>query len=180
MLGSSEEEESGMESGVATYSISRREEERVEARAVPAEEGETCEGKETLENSRKRKKSNNILNPKRLKAQDTKDASENNAAAGKSEVENNNMSPTRKSHLLLLQPQPLVPDQSAVKDTVVSKTPERKETIPPCVKKRVKKFNGSSTSYYYHACNDYNYEDVKQVDQNSVYLGALIDICLGA
>jgi len=168
-MGSSEEEESGMESGVDTYSrgSSRRGEEREEAREVAAqvktEEGETLDdGKETSENPRKRKKSNSILDHKRLKAQASGEDSENNAAAGESEVENNNMSPARMSHLLPLQPQPLVPS----KDTVVSKTPGRstkKEPVPPCIHKKVKKFNGTNTTYYYHACDDYNHEDMRQV-----------------
>ena len=179
MLGSSEEEESGMESGVDTYSrsSSRRGEEREEAREVPAqvktEEGESLEGKETSENSKKRKKSNNISDPKRLKAQNTNEGFENNAATGESEVENNNRSPGRKSNLLPLQPQPLVPNQSTVKDTVVTKTPGRsakKEPVPPCIHKKFKRFNGTNTMYYYHACNDYNYEDMRQVDKNLVNL----------
>jgi len=170
-MGSSEEEESGMESGVDTYSrsSSRRVEEREEVRESPAkvEEGETLEENEAG-NSRKRKRSENTLDPKRMKVQGISKmcSNENNAAigAGESEVENNNVL-SGKIHLLPLQPQALNSPKSAEKGAAVSKTPgnKGKEPIPSCIKKKVKKFNGINTTYYYHACDDYNYEDMRQV-----------------
>ena len=188
-MGSSEEEESGMESGVDTYSrscSSRRGEEREEVREVPAkvEEGETLGGDEgeTHEeneagNSRKRKRSENILDPKRLKVQGiSKQCSNAAVAAGESEVENNNMS-SKKFHLLPLQPQALNSPKQAEEGAAVAKSPapKGKEPIPSCIKKKVKKFNGTNTIYYYHACDDYNYEDMRQVDQNCVHVfGSLL------
>ena len=175
-MGSSEEEESGMESGVDTYSrsSSRRAEEREEVRESPSkvEEGETLEENEAG-NSRKRKRSENTLDPKRMKVQGISKmcSNENNAAigAGESEVENNNVL-SGKFHLLPLQPQALNSPKSAEKGAAVSKTPgnKGKEPIPSCIKKKVKKFNGINTTYYYHACDDYNYEDMRQVDWNCV------------
>merc|ERR1711974_63389 len=82
-----------------------------------------------------------------------------------SEVENNNVL-SRKSNLLPLQPQALNSPKSTVKGVTASKTPGskgNKEPIPSCIKKKVKKFNGTNTTYYYHACDDYNYEDMRQV-----------------
>ena len=171
-----------MESGVDTYSrsSSRRGEEREEVGDVPeelkVEEGETLEGNEAG-NSRKRKRGGNILDPKRLKVQGISKQSsngdfENNAAIamGESEVENNNVL-SRKSNLLPLQPQALNSPKSTVKGVTASKTPGskgNKEPIPSCIKMRVKKFNGTNTTYYYHACDDYNYEDMRQVDWNCV------------
>ena len=173
-MGSSEEEESGMESGVDTYSrsSSRRGEEREVVGVVPeelkVEEDETLKGNEAG-NLRKRKRSEN-MDPKRLKVQGISKQMSNresdNSAGGESEVENNNVL-SRKSNLLPLQPQALNSPKSAVKGVAVSKTPGHKgnkEPVPPCIKKKVKKFNGTNTTYYYHACDDYNYEDMRQVD----------------
>ena len=174
-MGSSEEEESGMESGVDTYSrsSSRRGEEREEVGDVPeelkVEEEETLKGNEAG-NSRKRKRSENTMGPQRLKVQGISKQMSNgesdNNAGGESEVENNNVL-SRKSNLLPLQPQALNSPKSAVKGVAVLRTPGHKgnkEPVPPCIKKKVKKFNGTNTTYYYHACDDYNYEDMRQVD----------------
>jgi len=168
-MGSSEEEESGMESGVDTYSrsSSRRGEERedvdraehrVEEGGIPeGNEGETLEalneGNEA-EKSRKRKRSESTLDPKRLKVQGvSKQCSNENNATEESEVENNN-DLSKKVHLLPLQPQAL--------NSPKPKTPA-KDPIPSCIKRKVKKFNGINTSYFYHACDDHNYEDMRQV-----------------
>ena len=163
-----------MESGVdiQSRSSSGRGEEREEMKEVPkVEEGETLGGNEgeTLEeneagNTRKRKKSANILDPKRLKVPGISKqcSNENNAAIGESEVENNNVL-SRKLHLLPLQPQALNSPKSTA---AVSNTPAPKGKLgptPSCIKKKVKKFNGTNTTYYYHACDDYNYEDMRQV-----------------
>ena len=128
-MGSSEEEESGMESGVDTYSrsSSRRAEEREEVRESPSkvEEGETLEENEAG-NSRKRKRSENTLDPKRMKVQGISKmcSNENNAAigAGESEVENNNVL-SGKFHLLPLQPQALNSPKSASKPSCSGSTP---------------------------------------------------------
>ena len=170
-MGSSEEEESGMKSGVNTYSRSGS---RREVRESPAkvEEGETLDENEAG-SLRKRRRSENTLDHKRMKVQGISKicSNGNNAAiaAGESEVENNNVS-SRKSDLPPLQPQAVKSPKLAEKGAAVSKTPGNrgKEPIPPCIKKKVKKLNGSNTTYYHHACDDYNYEDMRQVDRNCV------------
>ena len=166
---SSEDEESGMESGVDTFS---RREEREETPAE-AKSGESLDGKEA-DNLRKRKKSGKVVDdPKRQKiegisCQSNSEDAEHVEAVGEggSEAENNNTL-AGVSHFRPSQPKPqvLTSAKSTVKGATTAKTPGRnsKQPAPPCFQRKIKKFNGTSTGYYFHACDDYNFEDLKRV-----------------
>merc|ERR1719204_1869808 len=70
------------------------------------------------------------------------------------------LTPLKTSHLLALNAQVLI----SPKPNKVPKTPSKsKEPIPNCIQKKMKKFKGSYTTYYYHSCDDFNYEDMKEV-----------------
>ena len=175
---SSEDEESGMESGVDTFSRSssrreEREETPAEAVRVKTKSGESLDGKEA-DNLRKRKKSGKVVDdPKRQKIEgiscqsNSEDAEHVEAVGeGESEAENNNTL-AGESHFRPSQPKPqvLTSAKSTVKGATTAKTPGRnsKQPAPPCFQRKVKKFNGTSTGYYFHACDDYNFEDLKRV-----------------
>ena len=195
-MGSSEEEESGMESGVDTYSrsSSRRETRedflralqggdvanvRGEERVVQDEHIKDGEGSKEEETGSKRKRRESSSDSKRQRVcenprqLDSKADSENNMRAdGRAcQVENSDqmtenssdqvLTPLKKSHLLALNAQVLI----SPKPNKVPKTPSKsKVPIPNCIQKKTKKFKGSNTTYYYHSCDDFNYEDMKQVN----------------
>ena len=109
-------------------------------------------------------------NPRQL---DSKADSENNMTAdGRAcQVESSDqttenfstkvLTPLKESHLLALNAQVLI----SPKPNKVPKTPSKsKVPIPNCIQKKTKKFKGSNTTYYYHSCDDFNYEDMKQVN----------------
>ena len=209
-MGSSEEEESGMESGVDTYSrsSSRRETRedflralqggdvanvRVEERVVQDEhikdgknskEEEAGSKEEEAGSKRKRRESSSDTKRRRLcenpRQLDSKADSENNMTAdcracqvesSDQTTENSSsakvMTPLKESHLLALNAQVLI----SPKPNKVPKTPSnRKEPIPNCIQKKLKRFRGSITTYYYHSCDDFNYEDMKQVNIYQIVL----------
>ena len=201
-MGSSEEEESGMESGVDTYSrsSSRRETREDFLRALQGgdvanvrgeervvQDEHIKDGKDSKEeeagSKRKRRESSSdskrqrvCENPRQL---DSKADSENNMTAdGRAcQVESSAqttenfstkvLTPLKESHLLALNAQALI----SPKPNKVPKTPsKRKEPIPNCIQKKMKKFKGSMTTYYYHSCDDFNYEDMKQVNIYQIVL----------
>ena len=77
------------------------------------------------------------------------------------------LTPLKESRVLALNAQVLI----SPKPNKVPKTPSKsKEPIPNCIQKKMKKFKGSYTTYYYHSCDDFNYEDMKQVNIYQIVL----------
>ena len=201
-MGSSEEEESGMESGVDTYSrsSSRRETREDFLRALQGGDVANVRGGEMVvqdehikdgekskeeEVGSKRKRRESSSDPKRRRVCEnprqlgSKADSENNMTAdGRAcQVENSDqtaenfsakvLTPLKTSHLLALNAQVSI----SPKPNKVPKTPSKsKEPIPNCIQKKMKKFKGSYTTYYYHSCDDFNYEDMKQVNIYQIVL----------